>query len=508
MKNICLRILLCGMFCVSFTFIYSSDAQTSTKNRFIYPEYSKTISMDFKNASLTDVLKIFSQQSGMNFIASEEVGRKQITLYLDQVPVEQALEQILRANNLTYEIQPDSDIFIVKTVSKPEKDLMTRVYNLKHATVNSSKLKSTIALGSDSGGQSTTSSSPFGAPSSRGAGASGGTGIMAAVSAILSTSGNIVEDPRTNSLIVTDHPSQFPVIEQTIARLDVPIPQVLIEVEMLDISENTADLIGIKPGSTPLDFTGGVRQHYYPWDQNKLLDKGLVSDPAYTVGTINASGLTATLQFLRTQTDTKNLARPRLLTLNNETAEIKISTDEAIGISTNTGATEGIATQSVEAERVLTGVFLTVTPQVNLLTKTITMAVAPRVIEARAGSTFSGQSFKDPEERGTQSVLRVQDGETIILGGLLRKEKTNIVTKIPILGDIPFIGSAFRHRDTDDTDRELVIFITPHIVPYSEERAELVLTNNEKIVREQTVPIKRKQEIDKALSQAESQRKR
>src|SRR3989338_1859240 len=116
------------------------------KSRLIYPAYSKKISMDFKSANLNDVLKIFSQQSGLNFIVAQEIADKNISLYLDKVPVEQALDRILQANNLTYEIQAGSDIFIVKPLSTPEKTLQTRVYWLKFATVESSKLNTTINI--------------------------------------------------------------------------------------------------------------------------------------------------------------------------------------------------------------------------------------------------------------------------------------------------------------------------------------------------------------------------
>ncbi len=469
-------------------------APIDIENRFIYPEYSKRISMDFKNASLKDVLKIFSQQSGMNFIASENVTDKLVTLYLDNVPVEEALERILTANNLTYEIDRASNIFIVKSVGQPAVERMTRVYQLKHATVDSSKLKNTLKIEMEGAAEGTTETAD--------------TGITAAVRNVLSGEGRLIEDPRTNSLIISDLPGQFPLIEQTISRLDVPIPQVLIEVEMLDISENTAELLGIKMGDTPLSFSGAKRSHVYPWDQNELLAKGYTfAGPEYTAGVIDASGLTAALQLLRTQTDTKSLARPRILTLNNETAEIRITTDEAIGIQTQTGASEGVTTQSLEAERVETGVSLKVTPQVNLLSDMVTLAVAPKVIEARTGASFQGQSFKDPEERGTQSILRVFDGETVIIGGLIRNDGENIRTKVPFLGDIPVIGAAFRHKNDDITQRELVIFLTPHIVPY-EERAELAKGKAHKnIIREQSIPQRRKAEIEKAMAAFESRRK-
>ncbi len=487
---------------------------------FLYPATAnKTISMEFKGADLNDVLRIFSNQSGLNFIAGQEAGDKKVTLYLKNVPVEEALERILTANNLTYEMQPNSDIFIVKPLLKQAKELVTRVYPLKYATVASSKLNQTIQIsqggsgssssGSSSGGSSASGGSSGGsAGSSAGGSASGGAGdgIVNVLKGLLTESGKLVEDPRTNSLIITDIPNQFPTIERTLARLDVPIPQILIEVEMLDVSKSTSDLLGVKFGNTPLTFKGAQRDVTYPWDQGRLLDKGYhFVQSEYRVGTIDASGLSATLQFLKTQTDTKNLARPRIMTLNNETAEIKISTDEAIGAKTKTDTADTSATKTVEAERTQTGVFLRVTPQANPLTGEITMALVPKVIQARPGATFSGTTFKDPEERGTQSILKVLSGDTIILGGLMRTDAETTVTKVPLLGDIPFVGSAFRHKDKAQTQRELIIFITPHIV------GDVGKINTPakygRINREQDVPTSylRSQEVNRALSTMERQ---
>src|SRR3990167_8935084 len=137
--------ILAGLI-TSLAILPHASAGDLAESRFVLPEYSKKISMDFKKAQLNDVLKIFSQQSGLNFIAAQDVTSKEVTLYLDKVPVEEALERILTANSLTYEIQPGSDIFLVKPVKKPALDLVTRVYPLKYATVSSSKLLQTISI--------------------------------------------------------------------------------------------------------------------------------------------------------------------------------------------------------------------------------------------------------------------------------------------------------------------------------------------------------------------------
>ncbi len=499
------------MFCAYFLAGHpqNSPAQELTNiDEYLTPSLQevKTISMDFKDAQLTDVLKILSQQSGMNFIASQEISGRTISIYLDQVPVQAAMERILSGNELSYELKPGSNIFVVHPLDKPARQLITRVYRLKYATVMSSKLNQTLSP------SATASASAATTPASAGT----SSGIAAAVRAMLTQDGKVIEDNRTNSLIVTDIPSQFALIEQTIARLDIKIPQILIEVEMLDISKSTADLLGAKFGDTPFAFNGAERDTLYPFDRNQAFANagkranqgfrfsGIGNE--YRVGTLSFAGLTVTLQFLRTQSDTKNLARPRILTLNNETAEINIKTNEAIGLASVTTSSQGNSTSVSQAERVSTGVFLKVTPQADVDNGEITMAIEPRVIQARTGQTFGTETFKDPEERGTKSILRVVDGDTIILGGLLRTNVEETRTSVPLLGKIPVLGAAFRHTDKSESQRELIIFITPHIMP--EGFAQGLPSSGAQfpeMVYQPNMPSDRTDEIDRALSRFEQQ---
>ncbi|MBU4334592.1 MAG: secretin and TonB N-terminal domain-containing protein [Candidatus Omnitrophica bacterium] len=468
-----------------------------TGSSLLKKKYDKTISMDFKDAALNDVLKIFSQQSGLNFIAATSVADKSVNLYLDNVPVEEALERILSANDLTYEIKSGSNIFVVTTLTRPSVNLITRMYPLRHTSVPSSKIYTTLST--SSGGGSATS------------------GILDAVKAILTSDGAVIEDTRTNSLVVSDIPSQFPIIEQTITKLDVRIPQILIEAEMLDINTDVLEDLGAKFGKTPVSFTGASKNSYFPFNTDNIIDdtvganrQGVISSE-YTLSTLSFAGFSAAVDFLKTKTDTRNLARPRILTLNNETAVIHIKTDEAIGLaSTSNDSSSSSSTETTsEAERVETGVFLTVTPQANIYTGEITMAIEPKVVQARTGGTFgegtNRQTFKDPEERGTRSILRVNNGDTVMLGGLLRTDKVRTGTSVPIISKIPILGMAFRHKHLEEEERELIIFITPRIVE-DNNIPNILSSGSGNIVREQEIPTKRLDKINKELSTFEHQR--
>jgi len=444
------------------------------------------ISLDFQDVSIKDVLKMFSMQSGLNFIASEAVSNRKVTLYLDKVPLSNAMDKIFSANNLSYELDSKANIFVVKDWGKMEVETITKVFYLKHATVSSSSLKAEAStnLGSTSSGSSTspgssTSSGSSGTSSSGKWKSEAESGITYSVKKLLSANGSLIEDFRTNSLIVTDTPAHMKVITQVINSLDIEIPQIMLEVEMLDVSKNAVDKLGVKYGQTPFTaFIYGASASlgfpYSGWskifrtgDGSMFINPGSVSDQGVATG----SPYQVQMDFLKKQSDTKVLARPRIMTLNNETAELKIITDEAIGEITDIQGQGSSSITTVTAERVETGISLRVTPQINSDNGDITMFISPTVKDATT-STFN-TAYKDPEERSTKQTVRIKDGETVVIGGLIRHDKSETLTKLPILGDIPIIGVMFRHKDKDkDRERELLVFITPRIVKSSQVKLE------------------------------------
>ena len=439
---------------------HSQDAQESYGST----DSTPLISMDFKDASLKDILKALSIQSGINFIASQEIEDRTVTLYLDKVPLKGAMDNLFKANQLEYEYYEDSKIMLVRK-AEPGIYTITKVFPLRYHSVPGSKMKHEVASSLEcEGGE--------------------GGDILASIREVLSSDGKITEDTRTNSLIITDRPSRFPIIEQVIARLDIPTPQVLLEVEILDVSKGAVDKLGINWPETlaKLDVTGSRVTSFPFWGSNNFDDLGeyLVVDETaggwqnvswpgdhWGPSILTIIGSQLTLDFYKSQTDTKTLARPKILTLNNETAEIRIITDEVVGLKRTEEEEGGQGTVSYEAERYETGVSLRVTPQINLATREITMFIMPTVSDASRsplGSKEIGE-FWNPETRSTKSVVRVRDGETVVLGGLIRNESVETRGKVPILGDIPVIGALFRSKSpSEEEERELLVFITPHLI--------------------------------------------
>ncbi|MDD5120847.1 MAG: secretin N-terminal domain-containing protein [Candidatus Omnitrophica bacterium] len=466
-----------------------------------------TISMDFKDASLKDILKALSMQSGMNFIASEAVQDRKVTLYFDKVPLTQVVDKIFSANNLSYELDPKANIFVVNEWGKMETQTITKVFYLKNASVSTSALKADMSKNaSDSSLSSSSSDSASTSTSTSSSGPTGGkwkveeeSGITYSVRKLLSTHGSVIEDFRTNSLIVTDTPMKIQMISQVIASLDVPVAQVMLEVEMLDVSKDLVDKIGFEFGETPFTAivtgaTAGMGFPYHSW--GKLLDKGAGEL------SINPAGSTYQMQldYLRTATDTKFLARPKLLTLNNETAEIAITKDEIVGREDTTTFDQGSPTTTSVYKRSTdlaltkegTGIFLRVTPQINLETNEITMVVNPKSSVSSISELSSASNPQsDIEVRSTRSIVKVKDGETVVLGGLIHHDKKVIITKLPILGDIPILGMLFRHKEQPDgLEREMIVFITPRIVREKADISRLSEVKNLQLpVREQGVAV-------------------
>lgn len=478
------------------------------------------VSIDLKDASIKDVLKIFSQQAGMNFVASEEIEDKTLTLYLDHVTVQDALNNIMTANHVEYIQIPGSDIFLVRPAKVEEApDLLMKVYRLKYARVSDSPLEAAAANATF---QATVRSAGISAPSAvvggytgRGAaGVAGGGGATAGrrginlvISNLLSVQGMLVTDPRTNSLIITDVPGRFKFIEEALAKLDRPVSQVMIEAEILETSVNALDSMGLEWGDSKgkiAKFKGPQRSTRYPL---KKLSEGLPT-ASFTVGTFSLAEMDVILELLKSKTDTKVLSRPRIMTLDNEGALINITSETALASITTSTTVEGTALSEVgRAERRTTGISLRVTPQINE-DHFVTMTLEPTVVRVEK-SEFFAEKFVDPQERSAQTTVMVRDGETIVIGGLVSTDTKDTERKTPILGDIPLLGLLFRSIEKTELDRELLVFVTPHIIKASDipfvtkvpvtPTTPVTITVPEE-AREQLPPRSKEREIEEVLN--------
>ena len=464
-------------------------------------EKPPTISMDVTEAYLEDVLKLLSRQAGMNFVASEAVREKKITLYFNEVPISDALDTILKANSLSITQHEGKNLFVVTESGAPEIPTVTRVYHLKFARVvptagDSSKTFGTSgslitetfkSSGGSGGGGGAAPGGAAAAPATGGASGGGGSssegggGVVAIVKALLTEHGSVVSDPRTNSLIVTDIPERMKVIDETINKLDIKSKQIYIEAEVLEVTVDTLRRIGVEYGNTSgtlATYTGPVRTSFFPFARG-LLDG---ATKTYTLGTFSTTNISALLKLLATEKDVKFLARPRLLTLSNEVAEIRIVSEAVTGTTSNSQTQTGTVT--TEPERTTVGTILRVTPMVND-DKYITMIIEPEVSRVIESTSFS--SFLDPTRRIARTSVMVVNGGTAMIAGLISSENSDTARRIPGLGDIPLIGLPFKRTDSDKKNTEILLFITPHIIEdetgiekhFSKEREQTPLSTKE-----------------------------
>lgn len=490
---------LAGSFAASI--LLTDLAPAAQEETGLIPGEPRKISMDLDNAPVKDVLKIFSQQSGLNFIANKDIESKTVTVYFENVGVQDALDNIMTANNLSYYQEEGSDIFMVYASDSPTPKLLTKVFRLKYSRLSTSPIDVagqrtvTDLLTSDIPKTSTQSSSS----STTATSTTGGSpsqqsfvqkGIDQLLASLLSPQGKLTVDLPTNSLIVTDTPEKLKRIEDVLRQIDVPTPQVVLEVYVMEVKKDILDNIGIEWGGNDgaiVSATGATLTSGYPFTSG-LFKKDLnlpIKDPAFfgltpshadtpgglTTGLLNATNLSATLHFIKTQTDTKILAQPRVLTQNNEAATIRLITNTGISITNVTVTTGAAPVTTATVERAELGISLKMTPQIDQ-DDSVQLFLEPAISTATPNNFLTGFNVLDPTTRIVRTVARVKDRQTLIIGGLMDTDRRQDRRKVPFLGDAPVFGPAFRYDTTNNADREILIFITPHILKFTDFAAE------------------------------------
>lgn len=458
-----------------------------------------TVTMSVEGIPLKDVLKVLSEQTGFSYVASAEVENENINLSLENVPIRDALASIANANGLRFEQKRGSKVILFYQMSTSQQgksaafaDLTeTRVWRLKYARLSISPmsiggeatisdLSKAASLSSNSDSSSSSSSKSSGesdsgettaANTNSSSGLTAAKGIDLVVASLLTRNGRVTLDLHTNSLIVTDTVENLERIEAVIAEIDRPSPQVVIEVYLMEVKKNILSDQGVDWGGTNGalgTLTAGSRTTGFPFTETIFKQSGGVKattqgTSTFTLGTLNAANFTATLRFITNDSHTRILARPRLLTLNNEAASIKLVTNTSIANTSSQTAAEGQTTiNSNVAERTETGIVLKVTPQINE-DDSVGLFVEPSITTV-AASSFFPTTFLDPTTRTVRTLARVKNNETLVIGGILDRSDDTTYKKVPVLGDVPLLGYVFKYKDGNDLNRELLIFITPHIV--------------------------------------------
>ncbi len=403
--------------------------------------HESNVSLDFRDADISNVLKILSYKSGVNIVVGPEVTGL-VTIQLNNVPWKQALEVVLETYGYAYEQK--GNIITVTTVE-----------NLKLRRENA------IILAEQEPVETKTFTLNFGRASE----------IIASVEKMKSERGSINYDERTNTLIVTDIAKRIDLMEGVIKKLDRTTPQVLIEAKIVETSFDNEENLGIDWVSK-ISLTGSERPVTFPFtttSSNKFVpdsfpgaDDTLGSANAeFTYGTLSFTQVQAIFEMLKQRTDTNILSNPRIVTMDNQAAQIMVGTQYPIPQYTYNEEQARLQVSGWEYKDI--GIIFDVTPHVNDA-GFVTIDVQPKVTAIIGTVVVENTSLPQLSNESTKTRVMIKSGETLVIAGLVKDQLTDTKKKLPLLGDVPVLGLIFQKSEKTNTKTDLMIFITPHII--------------------------------------------
>ncbi|HEZ0924886.1 TPA: type IV pilus secretin PilQ [Neisseria meningitidis] len=415
----------------------------------------RKISLDFQDVEIRTILQILAKESGMNIVASDSVNGK-MTLSLKDVPWDQALDLVMQARNLDMRqqgnivnIAPRDELLAKdKALLQAEKDiadlgaLYSQNFQLKYKNVE--EFRSILRLdNADTTGNRNT---------------------------LISGRGSVLIDPATNTLIVTDTRSVIEKFRKLIDELDVPAQQVMIEARIVEAADGFSRDLGVKFGATGKKklkndtsaFGWGVNSGFGgddKWGAETKINLPITAaaNSISLVRAISSGALNLELSASESLSKTKTLANPRVLTQNRK--EAKIESGYEIPFTVTSIANGGSSTNT-ELKKAVLG--LTVTPNITPDGQIIMTVKINKDSPAQCAS--GNQTILCISTKNLNTQAMVENGGTLIVGGIYEEDNGNTLTKVPLLGDIPVIGNLFKTRGKKTDRRELLIFITPRIM--------------------------------------------
>lgn len=391
-------------------------AQEPVQANIVEMQVPGQVTLDVKDVDIRDVARVFSRISGLNIVISDDVKAK-VTFRATDVDWETALNIILKTYNLTAQREGNFLRIITYEKLRREEDgvpLVTKVVFL-----NFSKAEE----------------------------------LVRALDSLRSSRGRIDTDKTTNSLIITDTSDRIEKMLLVIEELDKRTPQVMIEAMMVDVKLTDQEQLGINWAIT------GKDRPERSFTQTLLTSRteGIIR---YGKTILPHANFTALIDFWAQNKKAEILANPKVLTLDGREASIEL-TDEIpyLSSSISSGNTSVITTTASFRE---SGIKLYVTPHISV-GGFISLSI--RTEQSFQSGTVTTTTGAQPviDSRKAETNLLVRDAETIVIGGLRKKDTTSTIDKIPILGDIPFLGRAFRREVEQVMNTELLIFVTPYI---------------------------------------------
>ncbi|MEN8369399.1 type IV pilus secretin PilQ [Acinetobacter bereziniae] len=441
----------------------------------------KKISLDFQDIEVRRVLQLLADFTGINMVAADSV-QGNITLRLKDVPWDQALDIILKTKNLDKR-RNGSVIWIApvtELIKAEEDEAKALAQSVKLAPIQTEYINLNYAKVADVLKLLEDSRNPKGAQ----ANGTSNTDSLA-LESLLSSRGSAVADIRTNTLIINDTANNIDKVRKMVDLLDVSVKQVMVEARIVRATTDFTKEMGVKWGILSQGITknndllvGGSDQTLWdlktPDDEGKYtitrpdnlnVDLGVTTAGASKIafGLISLSDFMLDLELSALQSDGYGevISTPKVMTADKQKA--KVASGQQIPYQTvSTAGGTATATTSFKDALLSLDVTPSITPdgkvqmQLNITS------------DSRGGIAPNGEVILNKNEINT-NVL-VDNGETVVLGGIFEQENTTSQTKVPFLGDIPYLGRLFRKDAKTENKRELLIFVTPRIVNDSRTR--------------------------------------
>lgn len=406
------------------------------------------LSLDFQDVPVRKVLQIIAQVNGFNLVTTDTVSGN-VTISLTGVPWDQALDMILKVKGLDKRLEgnilliaPSDELAAREAQQLQSKKQVADLAPLKSAsiTVNYAKAANLATI------------------------------LKTSEGGILTERGSVTVDERTNTILVRDTQASIDEARELVDSLDIPVKQVLIESRMVTVRDNIDEQLGVRWGFSDRQDDDGVSGSIegaqtiaggtIPNITDRLNVNLPVSSPAGRIGFQVASLVDGTildleLSALESENKGEIIASPRITVANQQEAYIEQGTEIPYVQSTSSGAT------SVEFKKAVLS--LKVTPHITPDNRIILDLVVTQDTRGETVSTSTGPAVAiDTQEIKTQVL--VENGETVVLGGIFQQINTDDVSKVPLFGDLPVVGALFRNTGKLYQKRELLIFVTPKIV--------------------------------------------
>jgi type IV pilus assembly protein PilQ len=419
------------------------------------PKYTgEPISVNLKDVDLKDFFRLIHEISGLNVVLDPDVHGS-LTIVLDDVPWDQALDIVLKNNSLSRQL--DGNVLRIASVDtlRHEAELRRAQQEAEAMAVDRVTVTRFLSYAHSKD-------------------------VVGTIKKFLSQRGDIVADDRTNAVIISDIPSTIPAVDKLIAQLDRKTQEVEIEARVISATRSFARDIGTQIGfgwgNNPTGVGGATAAGTSP------ISVGNTPNPLYPVVTGGASGVSiplfsnlgvtgpssglsfvnatnsvridAILTMAESRGLLKVLSRPRVVTQNNIQAIVK----QGFRLPIESAATIGAPATITYIDAVLK---LTVTPQITV-ENTIFLNVDVENTTPDFGTVINGNPALITQQATTQVL--VTDGGTVVIGGVIQTNNSVNIEQVPLLGSIPWLGNLFKHQKVSSTDQELIFFITPRVI--------------------------------------------